>query len=88
MIARRLHYIAGLPGGRQLDAIAQHLEQESRGVQYAGLFGADGRKIIGNLEGFPSELKMNESVRSVSILQTNGAQSRISPKVFQAATRW
>jgi hypothetical protein len=45
MVARQLHYIAGLSGGRQLDAIAQHLEQDSRGVQYAGLFGPDGRPI-------------------------------------------
>src|SRR5216683_5823390 len=52
MIARQLNYIAGLPGGRQPDAIAQHLEQDSRGVQYAGLFGPDDRKITGNLERF------------------------------------
>src|SRR5271167_4600890 len=65
MIARQLHYTAGLPGGRQLDAIAQHLEQDSRGVQYAGLFGPDGRKITGNLERFPLDLKPNESVQSV-----------------------
>src|ERR1700741_2214531 len=31
MVARQLHYIADLSGGRQLDAIAQHLEQDSRG---------------------------------------------------------
>src|ERR1700760_73686 len=42
MIARQLHYIAGLTDGRQLDAIAQHLAQDSRGVQYAGLFGPGG----------------------------------------------
>src|ERR1700730_1989172 len=65
MIARQLHYIAGLAGGRQLDAIAQHLDQDSRGVQYAGLFGPDGRKIAGNLETFPPELPMNGSVPSV-----------------------
>src|SRR6266581_9591762 len=28
MIARQLHYIAGLPNERQLDAIAQHLDQD------------------------------------------------------------
>src|ERR1700737_223694 len=36
MIARQLHYIAGLPGERQPEAIAQHLSQDSRGAQYAG----------------------------------------------------
>ena len=79
MITRQLHYIAGLPGGRQLDAIAQHLEQDSRGVQYAGLFGPDGRKITGNLEEFPPDLKLNESVQSVPILRTlpGGPQTRV-----------
>src|SRR5260370_41527731 len=69
MIARQLNYIAGLPSERQLEAIAEHLEQDSRGVQYAGLFGANGRKITGNLEHFPPDLKMNDSVQSVSVLR-------------------
>jgi signal transduction histidine kinase len=79
MIARQLHYIGDLPGGRQLDAIAQHLDQDSRGVQYAGLFGPDGRKIAGNLEKFPLDLKLDESVESVPILRTlpGGPQTRV-----------
>jgi len=79
MIARQIHYIAGLPDGRQLDAIAQHLAQDSRGVQYAGLFGADGHQIVGNLEQFPPGLPMNDSVRSVSVMRTlpGGPQTRL-----------
>jgi signal transduction histidine kinase len=79
MIARQLNYIAGLPSERRLEAIAEHLEQDSRGVQYAGLFGADGRKITGNLEQFPPELKMNDSVQSVSVLRVfpTGPQTRM-----------
>src|SRR6266567_5222236 len=38
MIARQLSYIAGLPSERRLQAIDEHLAQDSRGVQYAGLF--------------------------------------------------
>src|SRR6201991_3399492 len=41
MIASQLNYIAGLADQRQLEAIDQHLKQDSRGVQYAGLFAAD-----------------------------------------------
>src|SRR5882724_7387933 len=70
MIASQLNGIAGLPNERRLDWINEHLEQDSRGVQYAGLFGADGRKITGNLERFPPELAMNDSVRSVSVERT------------------
>src|SRR6266481_7020744 len=70
MIASQLNVIAGLPNERRLDWINEHLEQDSRGVQYAGLFGADGRKMAGNLERFPPELTMNDSVRSVSVERT------------------
>src|SRR6476659_3686264 len=70
MITSQLNVVAGLPNERRLDWINEHLEQDSRGVQYAGLFGADGRKIAGNLERFPPELAMNDSVRSVSVERT------------------
>ena len=73
MIARQLHYIGALPSERQMHAIAQHLDQDSRGVQYAGLFGPDGRKITGNLETFPPDLKIDESVQSVSVLRALAA---------------
>lgn len=85
MVARQLHYIAGLSGGRQLDAIAQHLAQDSRGVQYAGLFGPDGRKIAGNLETFPPDLNIDESVQSVSVLRAlpSGPQTRVIRAIAQ-----
>jgi len=70
MIGSQLNFIAGLPGERRLDAINDHLKQDSRGVQYAGLFGADGRKIAGNLERFPPDLQMDDSVRSISVERT------------------
>jgi signal transduction histidine kinase len=67
MVASQLNFIAGLPNERQLEAIDQNLKQDSRGVQYAGLFGADGHKIAGNLEQFPPGLRMNDSAQSVSV---------------------
>ena len=70
MIAMQLNFIAALPAERRLDAINDHLKQDSRGVQYAGLFGADGRKIAGNLERFPPNLQMNESVQSIAVERT------------------
>jgi signal transduction histidine kinase len=69
VITSELNFIADLPSGRQLDAIDQHLHQDPRNVQYAGLFGADGSRITGNLERFPSELKMSGSVQSVPIVR-------------------
>jgi signal transduction histidine kinase len=78
MIERQLDYIAALPRERQVQAITEHLEQDSRGVQYAALFGADGRKIAGNLERFPPELTMNDSVEVVSVSRMfpGGPQTR------------
>jgi signal transduction histidine kinase len=70
MIGVQLNFIAGLSGERRLDAINDHLKQDSRGVQYVGLFGADGRKIAGNLERVPPGLQINDSVRSTSVERT------------------
>ena len=70
MIESQLNFIVGLPGERRLDAIKDHLQQDSRGVQYAGLFSADGRKIAGNLERFPPDLQMNDSVQSILVERT------------------
>ncbi|HEY3655820.1 MAG TPA: ATP-binding protein, partial [Steroidobacteraceae bacterium] len=44
-----------------------------------GLFGADGRKVAGNLETLPVDLKIDESVQSVSVLRTlpGGPQTRV-----------
>jgi signal transduction histidine kinase len=79
MIARQLNFIAALPADRRVDAIDQHLKEDSRGVQYAALFGADGRRIAGNLERIPAELKMNDIVRSVPIVRTppSGQERRV-----------
>src|SRR5258705_2775283 len=70
MIESQLNFIVGLPGERRLDAIKDHLKEDSRGVQYVGLFSADDRKIAGNLERFPPDLQMDDSVRSISVERT------------------
>ena len=79
MIATQLNAIAGLSSAQQPDAIDQHLNEDSRGVQYAALFGADGRRIAGNLQQLPPELKMNDSVQSISVVRMfpTGAQARV-----------
>ena len=90
MIGSQLNFIAGLPGERRLDAINDHLKQDSRGVQYAGLFGADGRKIAGNLERFPSDLQTNDSVQSISVERTlpAGRETHADPRNRPAHAEW
>src|SRR6266851_1463769 len=69
MIGSQLNFIAGLPSERRLGAINDHLKQDSRGVQYAGLFGADGHKVAGNLDQLPPGLKINDSVQGVAVVR-------------------
>jgi signal transduction histidine kinase len=79
VIALQLDVIAALPGERRLDAISEHLKQDSRSVQYAGLFGADDDKLAGNLDQLPTGLKINGSVQGVSVMRTfpTGRDTRV-----------
>ena len=49
--------IAAEAPGRRLDAIDAHLAEDPRRVRLAGLFAADGQKIVGNLEALPPGLQ-------------------------------
>ena len=70
MIVGVMNIIAALPEeDRRLNAVNQHLKEDPRSLQYAGLFGADGRRIGGNLERIPPELKLNDSVQSVPVVK-------------------
>jgi signal transduction histidine kinase len=60
MIMTQVNAISALPGQRRLDAIEEHLKQDSRGVQFAGLFGSDGKRVAGNIATLPT--RMNAGV--------------------------
>jgi signal transduction histidine kinase len=72
MIVNQLDVIAALPSERRLEAINQDLKQDTRGVHYAGLFAADGRRINGNLDELPPELKVDDTAQSVSVIRPSG----------------
>ncbi|MBO0712473.1 MAG: HAMP domain-containing protein [Acetobacteraceae bacterium] len=62
----------------RLIAIDQLLRQDPRGVQHAGLFASDGRRIAGNLERVPPELTIDGPARGAAIsLGPSGAGSRL-----------
>src|ERR1700736_1571572 len=48
-------------------SVDQLLKQDPRNVQHAGLFAPDGRRIAGNLERVPSELKVDGPVRDAVV---------------------
>ena len=64
MISRQLDYMAALPHDRRIDAISDHLEQDSRGVQFAGLFDSACNRIAGNLECPPQSFRNDGSVQA------------------------
>ena len=71
MITVQLSYLASLPDERRIHAIEDHLGPDSRGVQFAGLFDADGKRLAGNLQRLPDELKLNSPVQSLKVSRTD-----------------
>src|SRR6202040_3252924 len=62
VIASQMDAFAALSPERRLDAINEHLKQDPRRVHLAGLLGSNGRKITGNLESLPADLKTDNAV--------------------------
>jgi hypothetical protein len=63
MIASQMDAFAALSPERRLDAISDHLKQDPRRVELAGLFGSNGRVIAGNLESLPAGLKIDNTCK-------------------------
>lgn len=67
MIMTQLNVISLLSDQSLVDAIEAHLREDSRGVQFAGLFGADGRRMAGNIAKLPADLKTGATPQGVQI---------------------
>lgn len=67
MIATQIHFIADLAPARRVNAIADHLAQDSRGVQYAGLFDAAGNRLAGNIDSVPRKLGLDGAVQGIRL---------------------
>jgi signal transduction histidine kinase len=67
VIASQMDAFAALSPERRLDAINEHLKQDPRRVQIAGLLGSNGGKIAGNLESLPADLKADNTVQSAVV---------------------
>src|SRR4030081_2489884 len=61
--------IAGDPADRQLNAIDDRLSEDPRRIKLAGLFGADGHRIAGNLASLPHGLKIDGPVQSAAVIR-------------------
>jgi signal transduction histidine kinase len=78
VIASQMGVFADLSPERRLDAINEHLKQDPGRVQLAGLFGSNGRRIAGNLESLPSDLKTDNAVQSAVVdrVDENGREKQ------------
>ncbi|SIO62591.1 Signal transduction histidine kinase [Bradyrhizobium erythrophlei] len=85
MIMTQLNVISLLSDQRLLDAIDAHLRQDSRGVQFAGLFGADGSRLAGNIARLPPGLKTGTPAHGVQIMAIRG--SSLENRVVQGVAR-
>src|ERR1700737_1087471 len=57
LIVSQMSVFAHLSPERRLDAIDEHLKQDPGRIRLAALFGSEGRRIAGNLENLPPDLK-------------------------------
>src|SRR6202051_1092421 len=67
VIASQIGVFAELPRERRLDAINEHLKQDPARVQLAGWFDSNRRRIAGNLESLPPDLKTDNAVLSAVV---------------------
>jgi signal transduction histidine kinase len=67
VIASQVGVFAELPPERRLDAINEHLKQDPARVQLAGWFDSNRRRIAGNLESLPPDLRADDAVQSAVV---------------------
>src|SRR5882757_3893270 len=56
---------------RRLNAIEDRLNEDPRRIKLAGLFGADGHRIAGNLESMPEGLAVNATVQNAQVVRVD-----------------
>jgi signal transduction histidine kinase len=67
MIASQMSAFVDLSPERRLDAIDEHLKQDPWRVRLAALFDPNGRRIAGNLENLPPDLKTDNAVQGALV---------------------
>jgi signal transduction histidine kinase len=86
MIEAQIEFLSSLPFPRSADVIADHLRQDSRGVQFAGVFDPSGRRLAGNLEQLPHDIKIDAPAQTVHVLRPSGGRAN-DPAIRAMARR-
>jgi signal transduction histidine kinase len=71
LIASQMALFVHLSSDRRLDALDEQLKQDPSRVRLAGLFGPDSRRIAGNLEHLPPDLKIDGAVQGAVVDRVN-----------------
>ena len=87
MITTQAGFFAGLPRERMLGALDDHLEQDSRGVQFSGVFDAKGKRVAGNVAALPDGLDIGAPARSVPLLRLDSSKDSDPTSVRTVARR-
>jgi signal transduction histidine kinase len=77
MIAQQLNFMAALPRDRRAAAVSDHLGQDSRGVQYAGLFDPAGNRLAGNLRELPRDFTVDGAAQAARVAPVGGGDPLI-----------
>lgn len=79
VITAQINGIAALSPERRLEAIDERLRADVRGVQLAAIFGADGRRMTGNIEGLPPRLDIDAPAQSSDLVRIdrNGREYQV-----------
>jgi signal transduction histidine kinase len=85
MITLQSQFFAALSPERRITAINDHLGEDSRNVQFAGLFDAHGNRLAGNLAGVPGDLAVDAPVQSVRV--AGGDRKDLGNTVVRAVAR-
>jgi signal transduction histidine kinase len=86
VIMTQIGFFSALPLERRVSAIEDHLAQDPRSVQFAGLFDVHGHRIAGNLARLPDRFRIDAPVQSARVAPLN-RNAPGNPKVRAAARR-
>jgi signal transduction histidine kinase len=75
MITTQAGFFAGLPRQRMISALDDHLEQDSRGVQFSGVFDAKRNRLAGNVAALPDGVEIGASARSMSLVRLDNKEA-------------
>lgn len=77
LVSAQVAFLASLPFEHVTDAIENHLGEDARGVQFAGLFDPSGKRLAGNLDRLPSDIRIDGPVQTVRVTRPGGSAPMI-----------